>query len=210
MADGLARGYQCRVGMALLFACAALGQTPRQPGFVRGIMTENSLAGFAIRASDGALYRYRTDGKTWIEREHERVRAASLQPGEILEVVSDRDPDPIRYARMIHLIEPSRPRPLPVSTGGVYRLKPDAPLITAIYEGLIVAREGDRITLRTRLDGEKQFYLQPDTQYLNDGDLVGSAAVGPLMRVSIVATRQRGEVMAADRVIWGAILQPKP
>jgi hypothetical protein len=198
-----------RLVFAILIVSGAWGQVQRPPGFVRGIVTTNTAAAFAVRTSAGTVYQYRTDSKTWIERDHERIRAASLQPGEMLEVVSDRDPEPVRYARMIQVIEPVRVKPLPVSTGGVYRLKPAAALTTGVYIGLIVAREHDRITLRTRFDGEQTIYLQPDTECLENGDVVDAKVLRPLTRVYVVATRDRDRELQANQVIWGAILEPQ-
>ena len=193
-----------------LLAGVAIGQTARPPGFVRGVVTANTSAAFTVRTSAGALYQYRADSKTWIERDRERIRASGLQLGELLEVVSDRDPDPVRYARVVHVIEPVRPRPLPVSTGGVYRLNPAPPSDTGVYAGLIVARDHDRITLRTRFDGDKTIYLHPDTQCLEDGDLVESSALVPLTRVYVVVSRDAGQEWVANQVIWGVILEPRP
>jgi hypothetical protein len=194
--------------LALLITATGLAHAQRPPGFVRGVVTENTPLSFSVRTVDGDIYRYRADGKTWIERDHERTRAATLAPGEILEVVSDRDPDPVRYARMVHVIQPAVARPLPVSTGGIYRLKPAAPLDTAIYTGFIAARDRDRFTLRTRLDGDKSIYLQTDTQCLQDGDLVDSGALLVLRRVYVVAVRGTDRELVAQQVIWGSILQP--
>jgi hypothetical protein len=194
---------------AILLAAGAYGQIQRPPGFVRGVVTANTSAAFAVRTSAGSVYEYRTDSKTWIERDHERIRVASLEPGEMLEVVSDRDPEPVRYARMIHVIEPVRAKPLPVSMGGVYRLKPAAPLPTGVYIGLVVSREQDRITLRTRFDGEQTIYLQADTQCLQNGDLVDAKVLAPLTRVYVVATRDNNRELIANQVIWGVILEPE-
>jgi hypothetical protein len=192
-----------------LIAVGVYGQFQRPPGFVRGVVTSNTSAAFAVSTSTGSVYQYRTDSKTWIERDHERIRAASLQPGEILEVVSDRDLEPVRYARMIHVIEPVRVKPLPVSTGGVYRLKPAAPLGTGVYIGLVVERDRDRITLRTRFDGDQTIYLQADTQCLQNGDSVDAKLLAPLTRVYVVATRDSNRELIANQVIWGAILEPE-
>jgi hypothetical protein len=170
----------------------------------------NTAEALAVRTPGGATYEYRTDAKTWIERDHERIRASSLQPGEILEVVSDRDPEPIRYARTIHVIEPVRPKPLAVSTGGVYRLKPAPASASVVYAGLVMARERDHIVLRTRFDGDKTIYLRADTQCLRDGGMVDLRAIVPPLRVSVVATRNAERELVADRVIWGALLEPQP
>jgi len=190
-------------------AVAAFGQTERPPGFVQGVVAENTVAFFSVRTTAGDVYRYRADGKTWIERDHDRIRVASLKPGEILEVVSDRDPEPVRYARMVHVIEPVVPRRLPVSAGGVYRLNPAAPRTTGVYAGLVVTRDPERITIRTRFDGDKTVYLQTDTRCIKDGDLVDARAIVPGTRVYVVATRNEDRELIANQVVWGAILEPQ-
>jgi hypothetical protein len=192
-----------------LVAVSVYGQVQRPPGFVLGVVTANGAGAVAVRTSAGSVYQYRTDAKTWIERDHERIRVGSLEPGEMLEVVSDRDPEPVRYARMIHVIEPVKVKPLPVSAGGVYRLKPAAPLATGVYVGLVVERERDRIRLRTRFDGDQTIYLQADTQCLQNGDVVDAKVVLPLMRVYVVATRDSNRELIANQVIWGVILEPE-
>ena len=197
-----------RTLLAFSIAASTLAHAQRPPGFVRGEVTENTALSFTVRTSAGDLYRYRADARTWIERDHDRIRAASLAPGEILEVVSDRDPDPVRYARMVHVIQPVVARPLPVSAGGVYRLKPAAPLTTSVYTGYIVAHDHDRVVLRTRLDGDKSIDLQTDTRYLHNGDQVTSTALVPLTRVSIIVVPGKDRELVASKITWGDLLQP--
>jgi hypothetical protein len=202
-----------RLALAIFVAAAAYGQSQRPPGFVRGALTYASSADFAIRASTGILYQYRTDAKTWIERDHERIRASSLLAGEILEVVSDRDPDPVRYARLVHVIPRPVPVHLPVSDGGVYRLNrsvnPASPLPTFTFTGLVVNRDSHRIVVRTRFDGEKTIYFRDDTQCLDGGNQVDAAAVLPNTRVYVVAVQNPEHELEAEQVVWGAILEPE-
>jgi hypothetical protein len=193
----------------LIAVHAGLSQTPRPPGLVKGVVTSSGNAGFTVQTPSGDLYRYRTDSKTWMERERQRINAASLRPGEILEVVSDRDPDPVRYARLVHVIQPVKPRPLPVSAGGLYRLNPATPNPTEVFTGLVISRSSDRLVLRTRFDGDKTIFLQPDTQCLEGGDLVRSSALLPLTHVYVQAFRGKNLELVAEQVIWGAILEPQ-
>ena len=88
-------------------------------------------------------------------------------------------------------------------------MKPAAPLATGVYVGLVVAREHDRMTLRTRFDGDQTIYLQADTQCLQNGDLVDAKVLAPLTRVYVVATRDNNRDLIANQVIWGAILEPE-
>jgi hypothetical protein len=205
-----------RTVLAILVTASASAQTaplPAQPaGLVRGVLTENSSAAFAVRTAAGISYQYRADNKTWIERDNMRIRPSALLPGEILEIVSDRDPDPVRYARLVHVISKSAPHIRPFSAGGIYRLNTPGVSVAAnpnlTFTGIIAARDGQRLILRTRFDGEKFLYLRQDTQYLHDGGPVDAASLRPNTRVFIVAARNLDREIEAYQVIWGEILEP--
>jgi hypothetical protein len=199
-----------RLALAILIAVIAHAQSERPPGFVRGIVTTNSSAAFSVLTVAGVLYQYRTDSKTWMERDHERIHASGLVPGEILEVVSDRDPDAVRYARMVHVIPPPTPRARPISVGGQYRLSPPPALTNVVFTGLLVSRDHDRITVRTRFDGEKIIDLRRDTQCLNEGNLVDLSSLVPNIRVYVIAVQKTGGELEAYQVVWGSILEPQP
>ncbi len=198
-----------RVLFLFLMVAAVSAQTP-PPGFIRGVVTASGSQSFSVRTASGDSYQYRTDSRTWIERDRGRIFAVSLKPGETLEVVSDRDPVPIRYARLVHVIDPPVRQTLPVSTGGVYRLKPKPPGPLSTLTGLIVAVQADRLTLRTRFDGDRLIYLQPDTRYLKDGDQVDPKQLLPHTHVSITASDDRDSNLTAHQIVWGSLLEPRP
>jgi len=188
-------------------------------GFVRGVLVEKPVGGpgsdFSLRASGDAVYRFHCDGKTWIERENERVPASGLRAGEVVEVVSDRDPNALyssHYARVIHVVAQSRPHPS-ISTE-MYRLyRPNAnkisyPDFNFSYSGVIVEIVGERMVLRTRFDGQKVIYLRPDTRCLEEGSEVDAATIRPNTRVFVEARKDANHNLEADRVVWGGILEP--
>jgi hypothetical protein len=197
-----------RLTIAVLIAGAAFAQNPRPPGFVRGTVSARAESAFSIRTSAGVVYRYSTDSKTWIERDHERIRTANLEPGETLEVVSDRDPELVRYARMVQVVRPPAPHRIAVSSGGVYRLNPAEALPEFTFTGRVVARSLDSITLRTRFDGDKTIYLRPDTQYLENGNITGSGELAANTWVYVLGALNADHELDAYRIVWGMILEP--
>jgi hypothetical protein len=62
--------------------------------------------------------------------------------------------------------------------------------------------------LRTRLDGDTQVLLRPDTRYLEAGAVVDSGALKPNTRVFVRAGRNLDGEVEAYQVIWGGILDP--
>ncbi|MCU1258237.1 MAG: hypothetical protein JWO80_1122 [Bryobacterales bacterium] len=210
-------GRFMRIVLAFLIAGGLSGQ-PLRTGFVRGVIVENRSIGqsgeFSVRSGADAVFQFRSDGKTWIERENERIPASSLRAGELLEVVSDRDPKqlyPLHYARMVQVILQVRPRP-PVRNG-MYRLyRPGAspvPIIANfIYAGVIKELSDQRMVLRTKLDGDKIIYLRPDTRCVEQGSAVDPSALRPNTLVSVEGGKDMNDELEAYQVVWGRILEP--
>jgi hypothetical protein len=203
-----------RVAMLWLAAVSVHGQA-FQPGFVRGVLlseTGQSSGELSVRPAPEQEYRFRFDSKTWIERASERIPGSALRPGELLEIVSDHDPRPLEYARLVHVIE--RARPKAALETGMYRL-PKRHEVEAVdengnltYTGIVSSIDGTRLTLRTRFDGEKTVYLRPDTRYLNGGSEAGAAAIEPNARIFVRAGRNLDHEIEAYQIIWGTILEP--
>jgi hypothetical protein len=207
-----------RFALAILGGMALYGQA-LPTGFVRGVLVENRAgepaSDFSVRAEGDVLYLFHCDGKTWIEREHERVPVSGLHPGELVEVVSDRDPNArysTHYARMVQVITQARPR-APVRDGMYRFYRPDetkigSPASNFTYAGIVLEIVGERMVLRTRFDGEKIIYLRPDTRCLQEGSEVDAATIRPNTRVFIEAGKDANHDLEAFRVVWGAILEP--
>jgi hypothetical protein len=211
-----------RKPLALLVALVSctglgLGQTPRQPGFVRGVVVANEPGDLEVKSSSQDLYyHYRTDNKTWIEREERRIRVSDLRPGEILEVVSDRDPQLVRYARLVHVIAKLTPRPVNVSPNEVFRLPRNQPArpvaaepVLLSYSGIISARDGSKLTLRTRMDGEIAVILRDDTKLVYGGQNAAGPDFGVNTRVFMRGASNREGVIEAFEIVWGAMLKPE-
>lgn len=219
MADNvqIAAGMVFRLALAMLTGMALYGQ-PLATGFARGTVlvrtAEEPLSDFTLKAANNAIYRFHCDGKTWIEREQERVQASGLRAGELLEVVSDRDPynlHPLHYARMVQVITETRRRPR-ISNGLYKLLRSNGSKITETtnltFAGIVIGLVGERMVLRTRLDGEKTIYLRPDTQCLMEGSEVDAATILPNTRVFVEVVADSNDQLEAYRVVWGEILRP--
>lgn len=202
-----------RVAMLLLGVCSLYGQA-FQPGFVRGVLTSEtgqSSGELSVQPGSDKEYRFRFDSKTWIERASERIPGSALRPGELLEIISDHDPRPLEYARLVHVIERNRPHMLMET--GMYRLPRRREPVAAedgnlTFTGIVISYSGARMSLRTRFDGDKTIYLRPDTHCLEEGSEVSPSAIKPNTRIFVRAGKNLNQEIEAYQVVWGAILEP--
>jgi hypothetical protein len=186
-----------------------------QPPLVRGVVLErDSEAGsgeFSVRAPDNQVYRYRFDGKTYVEREDRLIDIPRLYPGEKVEVVSDQLPgSKWRYARTVHVLEDPAPRPpaarRPRPASGFAERSVLAGNLT--FSGVVQRLNAERLVLHTRA-GDELILLRQDTRYLENGEVVEAATLRPNMRVFVRAARDLWGQVEAYQVIWGKILDPK-
>ncbi|MDQ6708429.1 MAG: hypothetical protein M3Z85_20925 [Acidobacteriota bacterium] len=202
-----------RLPAAFLLTTTLLAQTPVPNGFVRGILVEapGVLNQFTIR-SGAVVYRFGFDSKTWIEKQKERIAGSVLVQGDIVEVVCDRESAPIRYARMVQVIDKT-PRPrLPVQAG-LYRMRHSpvefiAPRGDLTFYGIVASLTDEHLVLRTRFDGEKIIYRRRDTNYLEDGFQVEPGVLKANTRVFLRAGRNLDNELEVYQVIWGEIFDP--
>ncbi len=204
-----------RFAASVLFVFSLSAQTQVPSGLVRGVLLEpattSSSGQFSIRAGGTTVYQFVFDSRTWIEKERERVPLTALRKGEVLEVVCDLDDAPLRYARMVHVVEkPVMVRP---PLGGVYRSRRSpvefiAPRGDITFSGIVSELSSERLILRTRLDGEKIIFLRKDTRYLEDGFQVEPAILKSNTRVFLRAGRNLDNELEAYQVIWGEIFEP--
>ena len=198
---------------------ALRAQQPAFSGVIRGVLIERDDPGpvgeFSLRArSTNQVYRFRFDGKTYVESEEQRVSMQSLQKGDTIEVVADRDESvAVHYARTVHVIEaPRTPRPAALAgRSRSYRASPMdllAPRGNLTYSGVIARLTVDRVVLHTRQEGEKTILLRLDTRYLEGGTMVEAADLKPNTRVFVRAGKNLGDQIEAYQIIWGEILQP--
>ncbi len=192
------------------------------PPVVRGVLLERDpqcAAGeFSVRGADNQVFRYKFDAKTYVERESQLIDVARLHLGEKVEVVSDSLPGLfLRYARTIQVIEDPPPAPaLAMARRHPYRSAPERPIPflnpayfgNLTYAGVVFRLNDKQLVLHTR-DGDRTILLREDTRYLENGGLVGAAALKPNMRVFVRAGKDLYNQVEAYQVIWGGILEPR-
>jgi hypothetical protein len=200
----------------LLIPLALAAEAPPEADYVRGTLLEcepgADTGQFSVRTAANAVYRYRYDGRSWIERERERIQGAALRPGEQVEVVADGGPaNTLRYARTVHVIEPAPP-PRPLSAG---RYRADrtpaeslAPLGTMTFAGVVARVNHELLVLRLRGTALQIILLRPDTRFLESGAVVDGAGLLPNTRVFVRAGKGLYGEIEAYQVIWGEILRP--
>ncbi|MDQ6662909.1 MAG: hypothetical protein M3Z23_00765 [Acidobacteriota bacterium] len=201
-----------RLLAAFLLTTAVLAQIPVPTGFVRGILVEapGALDQFTIQ-SGAVVYRFGFDSKTWIEKQKERIPGNLLVQGDIVEVVCDRDSTPVRYARMVQVIDKTRPRP--AVQAGLYRMRHSpvefiAPRGDLTFSGIVASLSDEHLVLRTRFDGEKIIYRRKDTNYLEGGFQVEPGVLKANTRVFLRAGRNLDNELEVYQVIWGRIFDP--
>ena len=189
--------------LALVILAAANWQAQAGgPGFVRGVVLQVDKREMSVRSNPGEIYRFSFDSRTWIERARERIPAAALHQGDLLEVVSDRDSRVPQYARMIHVLDRT-PDPRKARRAALREQRDEVS-----YSGVTIGRADQQITLRTPLDGLQRFSLIPDTQFVFSGALVGRAVLEAQTHVLVRAVQRANGEMEAYQVIWGELLQP--
>lgn len=192
------------------------------PGVLRGVLLERdpqTAAGqFAVRAGDNQVFRFLFDAQSYVERDQQPIEVARLQPGELVEVVSDEKAGSLlRYARTVHVMPaPAPPRPLSQGRVRAYRSSADRlvaeraiPAGAIAFSGVVFRLNTDHVVLHTREKGDQTILLRQDTRYLENGDLVSSSQLQPNMRVFVRAGRTLYNEIEAYQVIWGQILQPR-
>lgn len=203
---------------AVLLATVILAAQEQAPvGLVRGDLLEMDAAGatgeLSIRSPDNRVFRFLYDGRTYIERDKQRIPASKLKSGETLEIVSDTGAGAsLRYARIVHVIERELPQKRPASLGRLrsYRNVTEhiMPRGNMTFSGVISRLNQERMLLRTRIDGEKTIFLRLDTRFIEGGSVVESSSLKPNTRVFVRAGRNLENEIEAYQVVWGEILSP--
>ena len=199
--------------VVLLFPLVAAPQTG---ALVGGVLLERDAPAasgeFAVRAADNQVFRYRFDPQTQVDRDGAAIDVARLEPGEKVEVVSDRMPHAdLCYALAIHVT----PSPPPVAPSAV-RMRADArlgdrqaPVGTLFFSGVVSRLAGARVVLHMRDGANQTILLLKDTRYVDGGEVVDAAALKPNMRVFVQAGKSLYDEVEAYQVVWGRILQPQ-
>jgi hypothetical protein len=199
-------------GIAVVLPWLLAADTPYQSPILRGVVLEcdqRPAGELAIRAADNEVLRYQFDKRTYVERNEQMIEASRLQPGEKVEIVSDRAPGfVLRYARTIHVVQPTvAPRPQRTGMPKPYNPRTENVRTGSLsYSGVVYRVNAEKFVLHTREAGDLPILLRNDTRYLEDGQVVGLASLKPNMRVFVNAGKGLYDEVEAYQIVWGRIL----
>jgi hypothetical protein len=203
----------------LYLGCSGLSLLAQQApvGIVRGDLVQWQGAAnsgqLSLKTLEGREYECSFDGKTYFERDNQRVAPAVMTVGDRLEVLSDRRPgSQVCYARTVRVMDPMSAN-LSVAARQRFR-RPQSPTESfaprgdMTFAGVVLKIDADAIVLRTRSDGEKLIVLRHDTRYIGDGQRADLDHLERNTRVFIRAGRNLENEIEAYQVVWGRIVQP--
>lgn len=205
----------------LLLACTAsvYAQVNAPIGIVRGDLTQwegTNLKGvMSLRAADARILTCTFDGKTYFERDNQRISPPAMAAGDRVEIVADRHPgSDACYARTVHVLDTtvvrrppgSRPRPVREVPDPTERFAPRGNLTIA---GLVMRVDPNTIVIKTRTAGEQTILLRSDTQYTGEGLRVAPDSLLLRTQVFVRAGKNIDGDVEAYSVMWGDILHPR-
>ena len=205
-----------RLWPGLVFAAGMMAQELAPIGIVRGALIECDATHLTLGVEESRVFRFLTDGRTFIERDHMRIFCPSLRKGERIELVSDRSPEAgARYARLVSVvtreIRPRRQQALMALRAPLLHDDPTisiAPRGSLTFTGVVLRLDADGLVLRTRVNGEKWILVRRDTRYREDGLQVDSSDLRSSTRVFVRGGTNLDGELEAYEVVWGEILAP--
>ena len=205
-----------RLWPGLVFAAGIMAQELAPIGIVRGALIECDATHLTLGVEESRVFRFLTDGRTFIERDHMRIFCPSLSKGERIELVSDRSPEAgTRYARLISVVNrdvrPRRQQALMALRAPLLHDDPTisiAPRGSLTFTGVVLRLDADGLILRTRVNGEKWILVRRDTRYREDGLQVDSSYLRSSTRVFVRGGTNLDGELEAYEVVWGEILAP--
>ncbi len=205
-----------RLWPGLVFAAGMMAQELAPIGIVRGALIECDATHLTLGVEESRVFRFLTDGRTFIERDHMRIFCPSLSKGERIELVSDRSPEAgARYARLVSVVtrevRPRRQQALMALRAPLLHDDPTisiAPRGSLTFTGVVLRLDADGLILRTRVNGEKWILVRRDTRYREDGLQVDSSYLRSSTRVFVRGGTNLDGELEAYEVVWGEILAP--
>jgi hypothetical protein len=206
-----------RLWPGFVFAVGLMAQEIAPIGIVRGALIECDATHLTVGADENHIFRFLTDPRTFIERDHLRIFCDRLSKGDRLEIVSDRASDPtIRYARLVSVVTlETRPRRRTLMAIRA-PIPHDDPTLSIVprgsltFTGVVLRLDADGLVLRTRVNGEKWILVRRDTRFRADGLVVEPSTLQSSTRVFVRAGRNLDGEIEAYEVVWGDILTLSP
>jgi hypothetical protein len=200
---------------AVLFAAALVAQQPAPDEVVQGTLVESDSGthgDLGVRARDNHVYCFRFDSATAVERDGLCAHMAELRNGDIVEVVTEKGPNPrLPRARVIRVVKncPEPPGTRAARRVPVSPLEDLFPRGNLTLAGVVTELGPSRMVLRTRTTGDAEIILREDTRYFGDGREAGFSGLRMNARVFVRAGRNLDDNIEAYQVMWGDILRPR-
>lgn len=190
------------------FASVLVADEYAPVGIVRGRLEDNLVTrsgDLRIRTAAQQVYRCRFDIHTYMERDGQRIDAPALRAGDPVEILTDRKPAALCYARTVRVREhqagvPIRPRNALLETW--------YPRGNLTFAAVVLRSNPELIVVRTRAGEEKLVRLRADTRYSSAGFPASLRDLAPNTRVFIRAGLNIEREIEAYQVVWGRIDGP--
>lgn len=186
-----------------------------RPGMPTGIL-EGRLAGVVggkleVVLEGGETLVCSVDGRTYIDRERQRLYVKDLKAGDLLELVTERQGmGSTCFARMIHVVNVEKRFGGRGRVGSVKRATESfAPRGSLTVTGVVRDLQLTFLEIKTRQDGPMRFRLRADTLFVRDGREVAAAEVDRTGPVFVRAGYDLNGELEVFQVSWGAIVQPQ-
>jgi hypothetical protein len=206
------RWYQKVLVVCLMLTGGLWGQL--RSGVPTGIL-EGRLAGIVggkleVVLEGGDTLICSVDGRTYIDRERQRLYAKDLKAGDLLEMVTERQGiGATCFARMIHVVNVEKRFGGRGKVGSVKRATESfAPRGSLGVTGVVRDLQTGFLEIKTRQDGTMRFRLRSDTLFVRDGREVAAGEVDRTGPVFVRAGYDLNGELEVFQVSWGAIVQP--
>jgi len=183
-------------------------------GVPTGIL-EGRLAGVVggkleVVLEEGETVVCSVDGRTYIDRERQRLYVKDLKVGDLLELVTERQGvGATCFARMIHVVNVEKRFGGRGKVGSVKRVTESfAPRGSLTVTGVVRELQTNFLEIKTRQDGPMRFRLRADTLFVRDGLEVAAGEVDRTGPVFIRAGYDLNGELEVFQVSWGSIVQP--
>lgn len=184
------------------------GQLPL--GILEGRLGRITSTQLSVTLEDGRLLECMVDGRTYVDRNRERLQLKDLKVGDFLELVTERQGAGGKcFARMIHVVGLEKRFGGRGKMGEVRRSTESfAPRGSVYVTGVVRQVQEGFLEIKTKQEGVMRFRLRPDTIFLNNGAEVKAGSVDRTQPVSVRAGHDLNGDLEAYQVTWGAIVQP--
>jgi hypothetical protein len=198
-----------RLAVLPFIAAAALFADDYAPvGIVRGRL-EDALPArtgdLRLRTSGDQVYTCRYDASTYMERDGHRIDAPALRAGDPVEVLTDRKPSVLCYARTVRVREQKAGVPIRARNS---MLEAWYPRGNMAFAAVVLRSNPELIVVRVRGGEQKLVRVRPDTRYASNGLPSNLAQLPPNTRVFIRAGLNIERELEAYQVVWGRIEGP--